>query len=48
MTVSIYNITYKQYHLMKRGLTMNINDEYLKVVIEKFKGIKELGDKIIN
>lgn len=43
----IYYLLHKQYHLMKRGMAMNITEAYLKIVIEKFKSIKELGDKTI-
>ncbi len=31
-----------------KGAIMNIGNEYLKVVIERFKSVKSLGDKTIN
>jgi hypothetical protein len=30
------------------GMKVNIGSEYLRVVIERFKSIKSLGDKTIN
>jgi Protein of unknown function (DUF1572) len=31
-----------------RGIIMNIGNEYLNIVIERFKAVKSLGDKTIN
>ena len=46
--VKFYERNLKKIFYFVEGMTVNIGNEYLRIVIERFKSVKSLGDKTIN